>query len=258
MVIGKADVIVIERARTALADAMTPLLAVLSRPAASVGDAIRTVRELRDLRGENARLREDNERLLQWQQAARRLQAENQALRALAAYVPEPRARFVTARVVAGAGGPFVRSVLVLAGVNDGVAKGQAAMTGAGLAGRVAEAGEQHARILLVTDLNSRIPVVVERTRDRAVAAGENSDIGRLIYLDPAAQVEVGDRVVTSGHGGGLPAGLPVADVVAVEEGGVRIRFLVDWSHLEYLRLVDYRVDGVVLPPPPQAPAGRR
>ena len=113
---------------------------------------------------ENIRLAEENERLLGWQQVALRLSAENAELRDLAKLVPEPAISFVTARVIADSGGAYARSVMVNAGRDNGVARGQAAMTGEGLVGRVAEVGSRAARILLITDLNSRVPVVVEGT----------------------------------------------------------------------------------------------
>ena len=112
----------------------------------------------------------------------------------------------------------FVRSLLVLAGKSDGVIKGQAAVTGQGLVGRVTAVGERASRVLLVTDINSRIPVRVDRTRERAVLAGNNSSSPSLIYLPPETGVQVGDRIVTSGHGGVFPKGIPVGIVTVVDQ----------------------------------------
>jgi rod shape-determining protein MreC len=69
----------------------------------------------------------------------------------------------------------------------------------------VTEVGDRSARVLLITDLNSRIPVVIESSRDQAILAGDNSDRPRLDYLRPNARVTPGDRVVTSGLGRHLP-----------------------------------------------------
>lgn len=242
MVLGKADVVLVERARIAIADATTPILTFLSHPAATVSDLLQQGRELRDLRAENARLREQNERLMQWQVVARRLEAENRTLRSLTDFTPEPAATFVTGRVIGDSGGPFVRSVLINAGTRQAVAKGQAAMTGQGLAGRVAEVGYQHARVLLLTDLNSRIPVVIESSRDRAILAGDNSDRPRLLYLDGNAKISPGDRVVTSGHAGAFPPGLPVGVVISVSDHDIRVKPFVEWHKLEYLRLVNFGI----------------
>ncbi|MFQ5773465.1 MAG: rod shape-determining protein MreC [Kiloniellaceae bacterium] len=247
MLLGKADTVLVERARMAFVDAAAPLLDLASRPLGTVTDLIQQVRELAALREENAALRRENERLKNWQAVARRLEAENAAFRKLVHSVPEPGLRFVTARVIGDSGGAFARSVLVNAGTRDGVAKGQAAITSSGLAGRVAEVGVRSARVLLVTDINSRIPVLVGEGRDRAILAGDNSGRPKLLYLAPGTEVRPGDRVVTSGHGGVFPPGLPVGVVAQAGETGLRVRPFVDWAHMEYLRLADYELPGTLL-----------
>jgi rod shape-determining protein MreC len=235
-------------ARTAAGDAVAPLLDLLSRPAATTAEAIGGFRDLANLRAENARLREEHQRLLQWQAVARRLDAENQQLRQLLNLAPDPRARFLTARVVSVSGGAFVRSVLIAAGERDGVRKNQAVLSGEGLVGRVSEVGERSARVLLMTDINSRIPVFVERTRERAVLAGDNSDRLRLLYLPEEQAATVGDRIITSGHGGVFPPGLPIGDILTAVEGTAEVQPYVEWDRLEYVRLVDYELAGLLLP----------
>lgn len=248
MMLGRADSLVAERARTAVVDAVSPILDMLSRPVSGAVLVLENIHDLANLREENARLREDRARLLRWQQVARSLEAENRSLRGLLNVVPEPSSRFITARVIGDTGGPFVRTALVAAGRRDGVRKGQAAMTSEGLAGRVSEAGRRSARLLLLTDVNSRIPVVVERTRDRAVLAGDNTDLPHLLYLPPDAGAGPGDRVVTSGHGGLFPPGLPVGVVSAVTEDGTTVQPFVDWNEAEYVRLVDYGLPELLSP----------
>jgi rod shape-determining protein MreC len=246
MVLGKSESPIVERARLTVTDAVTPIMDGLSRPLVSVRQAYDNAREFLDLKEENAMLREQQARLLQWQSVARQLEAENRALRDLLKFAPDRAASFVTARVVADNGGAFVRSVLVAAGSRDGLRKGDAAVTGEGLVGRVAEVGERSARVLLLTDINSRIPVVIERSRDQGILAGDNSDNPRLLYLSHGSQLVPGDRVVTSAAGGAFPPGLPVGVVKSTDTGGAVVELFVDWDHMEYLRLLDYRLSGVL------------
>ena len=246
MVLGKSESPIVERARLTVTDAVTPIMNGLSRPLASIREAYDNAREFLDLREENAALREQQARLVQWQSVARQLEAENRALRDLLKFAPDRAASFVTARVVADNGGAFVRSVLVAAGLRDGLRKGDAAVTGEGLVGRVAEVGERSARVLLLTDINSRIPVVIERSRDQGILAGDNSDNPRLLYLSHGSQLVPGDRVVTSAAGGAFPPGLPVGVVKSTDTGGAVVELFVDWDHMEYLRLLDYRLTGVL------------
>lgn len=260
MLLGKAEVVVVERARMALLDILAPVFGVISQPAEAVTGAIGEMSHITQVYQENRGLREQLARLEQWQEVARRLDAENQALRGLLNFATDPQTRQVTGRVIGDSGGSFVRSILVSVGAERGVAKGQAAMTGDGLVGRVSEVGERSSRVLLITDLNSRIPVVIESTRDRAVLAGDNTVRPRLLYLSPDARLSPGDRVLTSGHGGALPAGLPIGVVSDVGERGVLVQPYVDWARLDYVRLLDYGLTGILpsVPAAPPAKAGRK
>src|ERR1700746_1358579 len=208
IVVGKADQVAFQSLRNSIMDGAAPALDMLSRPAAALDAAADRLRGFIAVYRDNVRLAEENERLLGWQQVALRLSVENAELRDLSKLVSEPAISFVTARVIADSGDAYARSVMVNAGRDNGVARGQAAMTGEGLIGRVAEVGSRAARILLITDLNSRVPVVVDGTRQRAILAGENSARPSRRYVD-AGTIRIGDRIVTSGQGGVFPPGLP-------------------------------------------------
>ena len=148
LLLGKADPLVFQRARTAVTDMTAPVLDALSRPAVTVSHIIEETRELARLRDENIILRAENERLLKWQNAARTLLAENKQLQELLGFSPPDDATSVTARVIGDSGGAFVRSILVNSGRREGVKKGNAALSGKGLLGRVAEVGDRSARVL--------------------------------------------------------------------------------------------------------------
>src|ERR1700747_2066097 len=240
IIVGKADQVAFQSVRNSVMDAAAPALDMLSRPAAALDAAADRVRGFMTVYRDNVRLAEENERLLGWQQVALRLSAENAELRDLSKLVSEPAISFVTARVIADSGGAYARSVMVNAGRDNGVARGQAAMTGEGLIGRVAEVGSRAARILLITDLNSRGPVVVDGTRQRAIVAGDNSARPSLRYVDAGGTIRIGDRIVTSGQGGVFPPGLPVGVVASVDSEGARIEPYAALSRVDYLRLVDY------------------
>ncbi len=259
ILLGKADALLVERMRTAVTDAFAPILGALARPVATVDRAIADLRELDQIRAESQRLRDENARLRQWEQVARELDAQNKALRRALNFVPHNAQHSTAGRVIADSSGTFVRSLLVDAGARDGVAKGQAVVVGEGLIGRIIEVGEVSSRVLLITDLNSRIPVMVESTRDRAILAGDNSDEPRLLYLPPAVALSPGERIVTSGDAGAFPPGLPVGAVASAGEGGARIEPFANWSRIEYVRIIDYGLKGILGPAdPPPSPARRR
>ncbi|MBP2231346.1 rod shape-determining protein MreC [Azospirillum agricola] len=247
MMVGKVESVSVDAARARVTDAFAPILDAISRPAATAARVIESAVELENAFDENRRLKAENARLLQWKQAALRLETENASLRTLLHATAEPSVSFITARVIATPGSSFVRTLVVTAGRRDGVRKGQAALAGAGLVGRVIEVGEWSSRVLLLTDINARVPVVLEGSRQRAVLAGDNSDQARLLYLPPESPVQVGERVVTSGHGGLFPPGLPVGVVTSASERGVRVLPNADLSRVEHLRLVDFGLAGTEL-----------
>jgi rod shape-determining protein MreC len=240
IILGKTDQIVLESLRNSVMDAGAPALDLLSRPAAMLNAAVGRMRNFLVVYKENTRLATENEMLLAWQQAALKLASENAELRDLLKLSPDAASSYVTARVIASSGGAYLRSIIVNAGRESGVARGQAAITGEGLVGRVSEVGSRASRVLLVTDLNSRVPVIIEGSRQRAVLAGDNSDRPSLRYIEPGPAIRVGDRVLTSGQGGVFPPGLPVGVVAAFDDGLPRVETYALLSQAGYLRLVDY------------------
>lgn len=247
LVMGRSHVAVMEMARTKIVDGMAPALDILARPMAVVENTTRRVNDFLLLQSENARLRVANAQLTQWQNAAMALENENKELRTLLNYKVEPALSYISARVIANSGGPFVRSLIVTAGALDGVREGMAAMTGDGLIGRIVEVGNWSSRILLITDPNSRIPVTVTGSGDHAILAGDNTAKPRLLYLPAGASPTTGSRVITSGHGGVFPPNLPVGVVVGGARGAVEP--LAELGRINQVRLVDFNLKGGVLNP---------
>ncbi|MDA8232623.1 MAG: rod shape-determining protein MreC [Magnetospirillum sp.] len=259
MLLGKADVLLIERTRALVIDAVTPVLDVMSRPAGAIAQVVSQVRELASLRAENARLRAENERLMHWQTVARHLEDENDVLHQQLNFVPDPDPAFITARVVGDTDSGFGQSLLLNAGSRDGVRKGQAVLSGETLVGYVAEVGDRSSRLLLLTDINARLPVMVESTHTRAILAGDNRDRPKLSYVAGNPNIQVGDRVVTSSSGAAFPPGLPVGVIASAADGTIWVEPFVHRYELEYVAIVDYGLGGI-LPftekPPPRRHGG--
>ena len=246
LVIGRVDVASMEQVRSQIVDAVAPILDVIGRPVESFNVGVDRIHEIYTVFDANQKLRQERDRLLHWQALARKLETENRALKGLLNFNAGPEPRFIAARVVADTGGAFAHSLILNAGERAGVRKGQAAVTGDGLIGRISGVGSRSSRLLLITDLNSRIPIVIESTRIRAVLAGTNSGRPRMIHLPTGAMVAIGDRVVTSGHGGVFPNGLPVGVVTSVTDGIIEIQPYVNRERIEYVRVLDYGLRGIV------------
>lgn len=249
MLLGKADTILVEKGRILFNDIATPVLALLSKPAETASRFMQNIHELVSIRQENNRLREENQRLNMIKLETERLRKEAAYLSALLNYVPPPEAVSVSARVIADTGNSFAQSLIAFIGTKQDIEKGDVVLTGDGLVGRVASVGVNAARILLITDINSRVPVKIEPIDVPAILTGDNTEYPQLISFPNNVRVSVGDRVTTSGLAGVYPAGLPVGTVISVNDGVVKVRPFVDRNHLEVVRIVDYGLSGLIADP---------
>ncbi len=229
--------------RSSVSDALTPAMIVISEPFRQVAAMMESVTGLSELRAENTQLRTENVRLREWYQTALMLESENQSLHALLNVKPDPLHRFITARVVADSGNAFVKSAIVSAGQKDKVQKGQAVLSGDGLVGRIIESGQNSARVLLLTDVNSRLPVLIEGSRQKAILSGLNTDLPVLKYLPVDTDIKAGTRIITSGDGGMFMPGLPVGTVVVGTDGLPYVKPYADISRITHVRIVDYPED---------------
>ena len=258
IVLGRVDKVMVEQTRTRVIDVVAPILYALSQPFVTVNRIISEGRKILAVKTENEILRGERARLFQWQSVARKLEVENRMLKGLLNFKLGPGVSFISGRVVADTGGAFVHSMILNAGTNSGVSKGQAVVTGDGLLGRIASVGRRAARVLLIADLNSRIPVVLESSRVRAIMVGTNDERPRLTRLSTGMVISKGDRVVTSGHGGVFPRGLPIGIVSSVSGGIIEVRPFVDRDRVEFVRVIDYGLNGIIQDINPAGTAQKR
>ena len=152
----------------------------------------------------------------------------------------EPEIPMVTGRVVTDSRGPFANARLIDVGSNSGVKVGNPAMTEQGVVGRVVGVSGNASRLLLLTDAESRTPVLIDRTNARAVLTGDGGSNPRLDYLRGKEAVKNGDVVVTSGDGGLYPRGLPVGVAQQDIRGVWRIRLYSDRAAIDFVRVLVY------------------
>jgi len=263
LLLGRAETYVVDRARQVVTDMAAPLLELASRPVSAARRVVESTDQYAYVFDENERLREENARLLAWKEAALKLEAKVSRFEALLNVQVDPSIDYVTGRVVGDSGGPFVKTLIANVGSRQGVESGQAVIDTDGLIGRIVATGPQASRILLLTDLNSRVPILVEPSQARAVLAGDNSAWPRLEFMPVLSEAQVGDRVVTSGDGGLLPPGLPIGTLVETEDGFLRVQTFANRSRVDMVRVLQYEfpreinpqdAPAVLLPPKEQAP----
>ena len=261
MMLGRNEGVLIERTRAVVLDVLTPAFDILSRPASAISNSVSFIRELGNIRAENERLKAENERLAHWHTVATKLAGENTVLHQQLNFIPEPDPAFITARVIGDVASGYGQSLLLGAGSRDGIRKGQAVMSGEFLVGYIAQVADHVSRLLLLTDINAHLPVVVDSTHTRAILSGDNRDMPRLDYLSGNANIQVGDLVVTSASGAAFPPGLTVGTISGVTDGIYRVAPAVRREQLEYVTVVDYGMGGVLpftdKPPPPTSRRGK-
>jgi rod shape-determining protein MreC len=246
LVLSRAEHAAVNAMRSWTIEALAPTLEVLGRPAAYVERIRQSFSAYVDLVSELDRVRQEKRELEQWQWRAQQLEAEIAALRKLMNGVKDRGFAFVTARVVAEGRGPFTRSVLVNAGRAQGVRNGFAVVNSDGLVGRVVETSENASRILLLSDVNSRIPVLVGRSFERAIIRGKSASRPALEFFPGGNDPQAGDDVVTSGQDGLLPRGLRVGRVVSVAPAST-VETSARLEALDYVSILFFEAPGLEL-----------
>ena len=245
MLINKTDTVIIDKTSSVATDIVSPVLDFLVIPAKALANVYDYFKELQKIRDDNRRLREENRQLLILRDWARALEIENHLLSGLLNYTPPPESSFITARVIAEEGDAFSHSLVAYTG-DGAVQKGQVAVSDKGVVGRVDKVGNMYSKILLITDINSKIPVMVERTRVRGILSGDNTATPRMVFIPLSAELTVGDRVVTSGVAGVFPPGLPVGKISSVEKNNVKIKPFTNLERLEYIKIIDYKLNDIL------------
>lgn len=246
----------VEQLRMAVIDRFVPGFEWALQPIAASARLIADLRAYARVHEQNVELRRELQRMQSWREAALQLEQKNAQLLALNNVRLSPRLVFVTGEVLTDSGSPFRQSVLVNTGREDGVEDGAAVVDGLGLVGRIAGVGDRAARVLLITDGSSRLPIEVRPSGQRGLLAGDNRSAPLIEFLDQSDEIRPGDRVVTSGDGGILPPGLLVGQVIVDPERRVRVRPAADLRRLDFVRVL--RLPPVATPDGPGEMIGPR
>jgi rod shape-determining protein MreC len=203
-------------------------------------------------------LEAENRDLQTWREMAERLAERNARYEALLRMPPDQFGdgadieNSIAAQLVLDSGGPFTRTLVANAGADHGVRIGYIAVNENGLIGRVVSVGARSARILMLDDYNSRIPVMGEASRVRAVLAGQATrppdlythpfqmQAPRLDFIVGAQSLREGERVVTSGDGGLYPRGIPVGVARASDDGHWRVALAASQRPIDFVRILPF------------------
>ncbi len=228
----------VERFRAQLVDRIVPSFDWALVPVTRIAGMIEDFQSYTRIYEQNQELRRELQQMKAWKEAALQLEQQNAKLLDLNNVRLDPSLTFVTGVVLADSGSPFRQSVLLNIGERDGIMDGWAATDGLGLVGRISGVGRNTARVILLNDSNSRIPVTIQPSGQDAILTGDNSALPLVEFIEAPEQVRPGDRVVTSGDGGVFPADILVGQVAQGTDQRLRVRLSADYERLEFLRVL--------------------
>ena len=161
--------------------------------------------------------------------------------------MPLPTIKGITGRIISYSGGAFTRSILINVGSKKGARLGQDVMSSVALIGVLVEVTDEYSRVLLITDLNSQIPVKIQNSSVSGILIGDNSQLARLFFLPQESVLAEGQVVTTSGRGGILPPDLPIGLVKKTEGLKLVVEPFDDWARSGYVRVLNFKFNGTIL-----------
>lgn len=237
-IIWRIDSPRVERFRMAVIDRVVPNFEWAMAPVTATMKIVRDFQSYQRIYEQNQELRRELQQMKAWKEAALQLELKNARLLDLNNVRLDPELTYVTGVVLADSGSPFRKSVLLNVGQRDGLREGWAAMDGIGLVGRISGLGQETARVLLLTDNTSRVPVTIQPSGQTAILTGNNSPTPVIDFIEKPELVRAGDRVVTSGDGGVFPPDLLVGQLAEDRQGQIVVRLSADFERLAFLRIL--------------------
>ena len=242
MLLSKADTVVLNKATGTISSILSPIVSIIQLPSQIIFKGYEKISDIISVYSENKRLKKETIKILMLQNKVRTLEAENKILSSLLNYTPLPQFTYITAKVVAEERDGFSHSLIVYIGNNSNIYKNQIVLGNESVVGRIEEVNGKYARVILITDISSKIPVIVERTRERAILSGDNTLLPKLLYTNLNADIKKNDLVVTSGVAGVFPVGLPIGKVSTVNRDEIFVDPITDIERLEFVTIVNYGV----------------
>ena len=228
----------LERFRHALADEILPSTNFIFKPIKVTYQILSDFKSYSKLYQQNQDLKNELQKMLGWKEVALQLEQKNAQLSILNNVKLDPTINWVTGQVIADSGSPFNQSALLNIGSDDGVNDGAAAMGGLGLVGRISGVGKKTSRVLLLSDVSSSIPIIIQKIGRKGLVVGDNSSSPTVNFLGNSRALMPGMRITTSGEGKVFPPDLLIGTLVLDTTGKMRVSLAAELNELNYLRVL--------------------
>ena len=209
---------------------------VASAPSKGFGSLTASVKNHINLYSNYNQLKEENDKLKNDISKSDFLELENIQLRKLIEEQVTSSSNLVSARVMLDKQSLYLNSFIINIGSNKGIKKGFAVLDGDNFIGRIVDVNFFSARVLLISDLNSKIPVLIEPLAYHAILSGHGKSKPTLEYLPKKHNVQNGDKVYTSGKEGLFSPGIPIGETI-IEDNIIRIKSFSDLSQITFVNV---------------------
>lgn len=188
----------------------------------------------------NTILQKENKNLKQQLLNLLKVKEENEYLKDLANYVGLRSVQNKSSRIIGRSNRTYSNSIFVEIGSNHNIKQDSIVVGKYAMIGRISSVGKNKSRILLPTDINSHIPIITSRSKNRGVLRGNNGEVMEILYLDKDHGLQKGDMVFTSGDGDSLPYGILVGQVSKVDHNKVFAKMIENVNRVDIVSVMDY------------------
>ena len=166
------------------------------------------------------------------------LKMQNKELKIVISDVLHTNIKNVIAKVILDKQSPFLKSIILNKGTNSNLKKGMAVLHKKNMVGRIVEVNYLSSRVLLVNDLNSKIPVKIQPSGENAIMSGEGNNLASLDFLPKLSTIEEENIVFTSGSDGVFDDGIPIGKITEIE-GKFYVKFFSDLNQINFVTVIN-------------------
>ena len=230
-----------ETVRYAFYNVATPVIKTIEKPINFGFWLSGKVKKIAFIADENKKLLAENDYFKKKYMESLDVASENEELKKLLNFVTyKTDFEYQVAYIKGNIKGQDSHNIIITSGSDDGIVVGNIVVGSEGVVGRVASITKDKSRVILITDLNSKIPVTVVSNgqKNKGILKGLNSDRPEIVYLNEKNNIKKGDKVFTSGDGEMLPSGLYIGNVIGVGDEQAKVLPVEDFNNLDLVLIL--------------------
>ena len=240
IIFNKTDYLIVNKIKSLGIDIVTPITTIITYPVKISNKVINSINQIRFLKDENMRFKEEIIRLKKWHTLAVKNESENLAYKKILNSTSNDNKIVKTALVTSKSPNIYARTIVINAGLNDGISEDLPVINARGLVGKIISLTKNKSKILLINDQNSSIPVKTISNNFFAIVKG-SIDKKYLVssFIKGESKPKIGDILVTSGNTKTFPQNILVGKIIKIDDSSFIVIPYVDFSNLSYVQIID-------------------